>query len=116
MLVFQPWQGRNTLLAPPCSVGATKTKFKINKEENSSEAPRPPGLAGWRSSTALGTWVVRFVSLSLLLLGPVSVVIPGVPVRVELHVPLPLYASLLIILSLLLAGQTMPLEIVTIHV
>ena len=101
MLVFQPWPGRNTLLAPPCSVGATKTKSKISKEENSSEAPRP-AWAGWRSSTAPGTWVVRFVSLSLLLLGPVSVVVPGVPVRVELHVSLSLNPRLLVIFGLLL--------------
>ena len=90
------------MLAPPCSVGATKTKSNVNKEENSSEALRLPGLAGLRSSTAPGTWVIGFVSLSLLLLGSVSVVIPGVPVRVELHVSLSLNPSLLVIFCLFL--------------
>jgi len=50
----------------------------------------------------VGSWVVGFVSLSLLLLGAVSVVIPGVPVRVELHVSLSLNPSLLVIFGLLL--------------
>ncbi len=48
----------------------------------------------------------------LLLLEPESVVVSGVPVRVHLHVLLPLHPRLLVILGLLLATQTVPLFIV----
>ena len=62
VLVFQPWRDRNTLLARICSVGATKTKFKINKEENSSGASTPP--AGWAVTPLLWGHLGHLICLS----------------------------------------------------
>ncbi len=47
--------------------------------------------------------------LPLLLLEAEPVVVPGVPVRVHLHVLLPLHAGLLVVAGLLLAAQGVPL-------
>ena len=80
-------------------------------------AERVPLKSKKRGSGQLGgsgggslTGVVALLALPLLLLEAEAVVVAGVPVRVHLHVALPLGARLLVILGLLLARQAVPLR------
>ena len=47
------------------------------------------------------TWIIWFIPFSFLFLCSISIVVPGIPVGIQLHVSLTLYASLFIIFSLL---------------
>jgi len=54
------------------------------------------------------SWIVGFVSFSFLFFLSVSVVVPCVPVRVHLHVPLTLLPRFFVIFGLFFSGKAVP--------
>jgi len=95
------WPSRSTLIEPLGSMRATGWRHR-----------RETKIKNWISIQFWhqNTWIVRFVSLSFLLLESVSVIVTRVPCRIHQLMSLSLLASFLVILGLFLAIKTVPLE------